>query len=171
MHTQSVESALGFIVLSFLMWSVTFAVLVFGVILRRKVLLWNDEWKEMIQQTGMTMADFADDLQRTFEKMRGTYRLLGFFLVVLLALLGGLVYMAFMQKPILTVPNTANNLWLLTLIALSVVMPAFVNFGMGVYVTETMLLKANTFLLTDAREEMKEKKVKNRFAERTQEMK
>ena len=171
MNTQSVESALGFIILSFLAWTVTFAVLVFGVILRRKVLLWGDEWKEMVQQTGMTMADFADDLQRTFEKIRGTYRLLGFFLVVLLAMLGGLVYMAFMQKPILTVPNTANNLWLLTLIAMSVVMPAFVNFGIGAYVTETMLLKTNEFLLNDAKEEMKEKKIKNHMVQRTEEMK
>lgn len=168
---QSVESSLGFIVLSFLTWSVTFAVLVFGVILRRKVLLWNEQWKEMIENTGMSMEDFADDLQRTFEKVRSTYRLLGFFLAVLLGLMGGVVYMAFLQKPILTVPNTANNLWLLILIALSAVVPAFVNYGIGVYIVETMLLKANAFVFEKTKENMKEKKVKIRLAERTKEAK
>jgi hypothetical protein len=150
---------------------VTFAVLVFGVILRRKVLLWNDQWKEMVENTGMSMEDFADDLQRTFEKVRSTYRLLGFFLAVLLVLLGSVVYMAFLQKPFLTVPNTANGLWLLILIAISAVMPAFVNFGIGVYIVETMLLKANEFVFEKTRENMKEKKAKIRLAERTKEAK
>jgi hypothetical protein len=168
---QTVESSLGFIALSFLTWSVTFAVLVFGVILRRKVLLWNEQWKEMVENTGMSMEDFADDLQRTFEKVRSTYRLLGFFLVVLLVLLGSVVYMAFLQKPFLTVPNTANGLWLLILIAISAVMPAFVNFGIGVYIVETMLLKANEFVFEKTREDMKEKKAKIRLAERTKEAK
>ena len=84
MFNQGICSSLGFVALSFLTWSVTFAVLVFGVILRRKVLLWNEQWKEVIEHSGTNMKDFADDLERTFEKLRGTYRLLGFFLVVIL---------------------------------------------------------------------------------------
>jgi hypothetical protein len=85
--------------------------------------------------------------------------------------MGGVVYMAFLQKPFLTVPNTANNLWMLTLIAISAVMPAFVNFGIGAYIVETMLLKANTFVFDKTKEEMKEKRVKIRLAERTKEAK
>jgi hypothetical protein len=79
--------------------------------------------------------------------------------------------MAFLQKPFLTVPNTANGLWLLILIAISAVMPAFVNFGIGVYIVETMLLKANEFVFEKTREDMKEKKAKIRLAERTKEAK
>ena len=39
MTNPTVESAIGFFLLSLLTWTVTFTVLVFGVILRRKILM------------------------------------------------------------------------------------------------------------------------------------
>jgi hypothetical protein len=170
MLNQDISSSLGFIVLSFLTWSVTFAVLVFGVILRRKVLLWNDQWKEMVEQSGTEMKDFADDLERTFEKLRGTFRLLGFFLFVVLVLMGFVIYLGFVQKPILGAPQVTNSLWLLTLIALSAVLPAFVNFGVGIYITETMLLKANDFVFYEASREMRERRARIKALQKAKEL-
>ena len=170
MVNQEISSALGFIILSFLTWTVTFAVLVFGVILRRKVLFWNGQWKEMIIESGIKIKDYADELERTFEKLRGTFRLLGFFLVLILILMGTVIYLGFVQKPILGAPQVMNSLWLLTLIALSVVLPAFVNFGVGLYVTETMVLKANNFAFYDATVDMREKKLRNQALEKAKEI-
>jgi hypothetical protein len=170
MLNQDISSSLGFIVLSFLTWSVTFAVLVFGVILRRKVLLWNDQWKEMIEQSGTEMKDFADDLQRTFEKLRGTLRLLGFFLFVVLVLMAAVIYLGFVQKPILGAPQVTNSLWLLILIALSAILPAFVNFSVGVYITETMLLKANDFVFYQASFDMRERQARIKVLKKTKEI-
>jgi len=170
MLNQDVSSSFGFIVLSFLTWSVTFSVLVFGVILRRKVLLWNDQWKEMIEQSGTEMKDFADDLQRTFEKLRGTFRLLAFFLFVILVLMGSVIYLGFIQKPILGAPQVTNSLWLLTLIALSAILPAFVNFGVGIYITETMLLKANDFVFFQANQDMRERRVRIKALQKAKEL-
>ena len=169
MFNQGISSSLGFVALSFLTWSVTFAVLVFGVILRRKVLLWNEQWKEVIEHSGTNMKDFADDLERTFEKLRGTYRLLGFFLVVILILMGTVIYLG-LVKPVLGAPQVTDSLWLLSLIALSAVLPAFVNFGVGLYITETMMLKANTFVYTEVHEQMRERKIRQKAAEKAKEM-
>jgi hypothetical protein len=170
MLNQTVSSSLGFIILSFFTWTITFAVFVFGVILRRKVLFWNSQWKEMIEQSGTKIKDYADDLERTFEKLRGTFRLLGFFLLLILILMGMVVYLGFVQKPILGAPQMTNSLWLLTLIALSVVLPAFVNFGIGLYVVETMLLKANNFVFYDATVDMREKKARIKALEKAKEI-
>ena len=49
MLTHSVTGAFGWIILLFLTSTVTFAVVVFGVMLRRKILLWDDEWKKTLQ--------------------------------------------------------------------------------------------------------------------------
>ncbi len=170
MLNQTISSSLGFIILSFFTWTITFAVFVFGVILRRKVLFWNSQWKEMIEQWGTKIKDYADDLERTFEKIRGTFRLLGFFLLLILILMGMVVYLGFIQKPILGAPQMTNSLWLLTLIALSVVLPAFVNFGIGLYVVETMLLKANNFVFYDATVDMREKKARIKALEKAKEI-
>jgi hypothetical protein len=170
MVNQEISSSLGFIILSFLTWTITFAVLVFGIILRRKVLFWDGRWKEKIIESGTKIKDYADDLQRTFEKLRGTFRLLGFFLVLILILMGTVIYLGFVQKPILGAPQVMNGLWLLTLIALSVVLPAFVNFGVGLYVTETMVLKANNFAFYDATVDMREKKLRNKALEKAKEI-
>jgi hypothetical protein len=170
MLNQDISSSLGFIVLSFLTWSITFAVLVFGVILRRKVLLWNNRWKEGIEESGTKMKDFADDLQRTFEKLRGTFRLLGFFLLVILLLMGLVIYLGFAQKPVLGVPQVTSSLWLLILIALSAILPAFVNFGVGIYITETMLLKTNDFVFYQVKRESRERKVRLQAMEKVKEL-
>jgi uncharacterized membrane protein required for colicin V production len=58
----------------------------------------------------------------------------------------------------------------LTLIALSIVLPAFVNFAVGLYVVETMLLKANNFAFYDATLDMREKKLRNQALEKAKEI-
>lgn len=171
MLNQELSTSLGFIVLSFVTWSITFAVLVFGVILRRKVLLWNNRWKESIEESGTKLKDFAEDLERTFEKLRGTFRLLGVFLVLILILMGVVTYLGFVQKPVLGIPQMTSSLWLLILIALSAILPAFVNFGIGIYITETMLLKTNDFVFFDAKKNMRERKVRIQAMEKVKELK
>ena len=170
MQDHSVGAALGFILLTFLTSSITFVVVVFGVILRRKILLWDDRWKETIEQTGESISEFAEDLERTFHKIRSTFRLLGFFLFVIVALMGLVVYTGLQEKPLLGYPQVASSLWLLLLVALSVILPAFVNFGVGTYLTETMLLKANSFAFRDAREEYREKRAKKQMMDKAKEI-
>ena len=113
MLNHAVGSALGFLILSFMTWSITFAFLVFGVMLRRKILLWDDHWKETVEQTGITIGEFAEDLERTYQKVRGTFRLLGFFLVVIAVLMGFVAYLGLLEKPVLGVPQVMSGLWLL----------------------------------------------------------
>ena len=170
MLNHTVGSALGFLILSFMTWSITFAFLVFGVMLRRKILLWDDHWKETVEQTGVTITEFAEDLERTYEKVRGSFRLLGFFLAVIVIMMGCVTYLGLLEKPILGVPQVMSGLWLLSLVALSVILPAFVNFAVGAYFTETMLLKANAFVFRDAKEEAREKKVKIKMMEKAKEI-
>jgi hypothetical protein len=171
MSDLPLNSIVGYLVLSFITWSVTFAVVVFGVMLRRKILLWDDFSKEEAEKGGMNMKDTADELQRTFWKVRATYRWLGFFLFVFLVLMGAVVYLAFLEKPPLGMTQTLSGLWILSLVALSAILPAFINFGVGTYVAETMFLKANVFAYQDAREEMKEKRAKLRIMEQARQMK
>jgi hypothetical protein len=171
MLNHSVESALGYLILSFLTWSITFTVLVFGVILRRKILLWDDRWKEKLEEEGVSVKDYAEDLELTYEKVRYTFRLLGFFLLMILALMAYVVYLGTLDKPILGFPQMTSSLWLLALVALSFVLPAFVNFAVGAYLTETMLLKANAFVYRDLREEIQEKKAKLRVMEKAKQIK
>ena len=171
MLNHSVGSALGFLVLSFLAWSVTFAFLVFGVMLRRKILLWDDKWKETIEERGTAITDFAEDLERSYEKVRGIFRLLGFFLFVILVLMGFVVYLSLQEKPILGMSQTVSSLWLLSLVALSVVLPAFVNFGVGAYLAETTFLKANAFAYREAKEDAREKRAKMQMMEKAKQLK
>jgi hypothetical protein len=171
MTNPTVESAIGFFLLSLLTWTVTFTVLVFGVILRRKILLWDDQWKEKLEGRGQSIKQYAEDLQMTYEKVRSTYRLLGFFLIVIVAMMVGVVYLAMMQKPLLGLPQTMSSLWLLALVTLSALLPAFVNFGVGAYVAETMLLKANAFVYMEVREENKQRQAKVQFMEKAKQLK
>ena len=107
----------------------------------------------------------------TYEKVRSTYRLLGFFLIVIVAMMVGVVYLAMMQKPLLGLPQTMSSLWLLALVTLSALLPAFVNFGVGAYVAETMLLKANAFVYMEVREENKQRQAKVQFMEKAKQLK
>jgi hypothetical protein len=172
MLNHTAGSAIGFLILSFLTWSITFAILVFGVMLRRKILLWDDQWKESTEEGGVSIRDYAEGLERTFEKMRSTFRLLGFFVVVLVGLMVWVGYLNLgTDRPLLGMPQVMSSLWLLTLVMLSVVLPAFINFGIGTYVAETMLLKANAFVHKDVKEEMREKRAKIRMMEKAKELK
>lgn len=171
MLNHTVGSAIGFLLLSFMTWSITFAFLVFGVMLRRKILLWDDRWKETIEANGTSVAEFAEDLERTYEKIRGTFRLLGFFLFFIVVMMGFVAYLGLLEKPVLGVTQVMSGIWLLALVALSVILPAFVNFAVGAYFTETMLLKANAFVFRDAAEDMREKKIKIKMMEKAKEMK
>jgi len=169
---HSVGSALGFLILSFLTWSVTFAILVFGVMLRRKILLWDDQWKEKLDESGISVQDYADDMTRTYEKIRSTFRLLGFFLLVIVGLMVWVGYLNLgYEKPILGYLQVASSLWLLLLVALSVIAPAFINFAVGTYLSETMMLKANVFVHKEAQEQMREKKAKVQFLEKAKQLK
>ena len=170
MLQHSVTTAWGFLILSFMTWSITFAFIVFGVMLRKKILLWDANWKETVEASGTTIREFAEDLERSFEKIRSTFRLLGFFVFVIIGLMGLVGYLGLLEKPILGHFQVASSLWLLTLVALSVILPAFINFGMGTYVAETMLLKANAFVFEEVREEMREKKAKLKMMEKVKEM-
>jgi hypothetical protein len=171
MLNTSVGAALGFIILTFLTSSITFVIVVFGIMLRRKILLWDDHWKETIESTGVSIGDFAEDLERSFQKIRGSFRLLGFFMIVIVALMGLIVYEGFLPKPVLGAHQVMSGLWLLLLVALSVVLPAFVSFAVGTYLSETMLLKANAFAFLEARENYKEKKVKMQMMDKAKEIK
>lgn len=171
MYDHSTGTALGFILLTFLTSSVTFMVVVFGIILRRKILFWDDRWKENVEASGETVVQFAEDLERTYEKVRSTFRLLGFFVVLLVAFMGFVVYMGVQEHPVLGYPQVQNSLWLLLLVLLSAVLPAFINFAVGTYLTETMLLKANAFAFLDAREEFREKKIKKQMMDKAKELK
>jgi hypothetical protein len=171
MLNHTVDSALGYLILSFLTWSVTFTVLVFGVILRRKILLWDEHWREKLEDSGTTVKVFAEELEITYEKIRATLRLLGFFLVIIVALMAFVVYLAMLQKPILGFPQVINSLWILALVALSALLPAFVNFAVGTYLTETMLLKANAFVYLEVKGEIVEKKTKLKIVEKAKQLK
>jgi hypothetical protein len=170
MLNHYIGTAMGFILLTFLTSCITFVIVVFGVILRHKILLWDDSWKETIEATGVSVGDFADDLERTFQKIRGTFRLLGFFLFLIVALMALVVYAGFMPKPALGPFQVMSSLWLLILVALSVVLPAFASFGVGTYLAETMLLKANTFAWREAREDYREKRAKMQMVEKAKEL-
>jgi hypothetical protein len=170
MLTHSVAQATGWLILLFLTSSITFAVVVFGVMLRRKILLWDNEWKQTLQDEGLSLTDFADGLERTYEKIRSHMRLLGAFLLVVVAIMVAVVYLGSLEKPVLELPYVANALWLLTFIILAVLLPAFLNFAVGTYLAETMMLKANSFVLADAKEDFKEKKMKLRIREKAKEI-
>ena len=173
MISHSAGTAVGFLVLSFLTWSITFAIVVFGVMLRRKILLWDDNWKETLEENGTSVRDYAEGLDRSFEKVRSTFRLLGFFLLVIVALMVwvGYLNLGFPDRPILGMTQVMSSLWLLALVSLSVIIPAFINFGIGTYVAETMLLKANAFVFRDVKEEMREKRAKIKMVEEAKELK
>jgi hypothetical protein len=171
MLSTSVGAAIGFIILTFMTSSITFVIVVFGVMLRRKILLWDEHWKETIESTGVSIGDFAEDLERSFEKIRGTFRLLGFFLIIIVALMALVVYAGFLPKPELGPNQVMSGLWLLLLVALSVILPAFVSFAVGTYLAETMLLKANAFAFVEARQDYQEKKVKMQMMEKAKELK
>ena len=83
--------------------------------------------------------------------------------------MGTVIYLG-LVKPVLGAPQVTDSLWLLSLIALSAVLPAFVNFGVGLYITETMMLKANTFVYTEVHEQMRERKIRQKAAEKAKEM-
>jgi hypothetical protein len=170
MFNTSLGAALGFVILTFLTSSITFVIVVFGVILRRKILLWDDHWKETIESTGVTIGDFADDLERSFIKVRSTYRLLGFFVIVIVVLMGVVVYAGLIPKPVLEAPQVSSSLWLLLLVALSAILPAFVSYAVGTYMAETMLLKANAFAYLVAKDDYREKKAKMQMVAKAKEL-
>ena len=168
---NSVGSALGFIFITFLTSTVSFTVLVFGVMLRRKILLWDDQWRERVVASGTTMDEYADDLERTYEKVRGSFRLLGFFLVVIVLLMGVVAFLGIQEHPLLGSTQTSTSLWLLSLVALAIILPAFINFAVGTYLAETMMLKAGAFAFLDAKDDMREKRMKQKMMEKAKELK
>lgn len=159
------NSAKGYLALAFLTWFVMFGVLLCGILLRRRILAWDEEWRRSVEEGGRSLKDWAESVEATFRRIRATARLLGFFLAGIILLMGLLLYLGLGGRTFFGLPQIANGLWLLSLVALAVVLPAFVCFAVGAHLSEIMLLKANDFLQMDEKQEVHEKKARIRGVE------
>jgi hypothetical protein len=165
MGIEVTQTAWAYLTIAALTWFVTFCILAAGTFLKHKILAWDEAWREQVESNGRPLKEFARDFEDSFERIRSTSRVLGGILVVLLLLMGGLLMMTLSAPPLLQMGTTANALWLLALVALSVVLPAYISFSVGRSLSETMLLKANVFLHADDKQEMREKVARIRTME------
>jgi hypothetical protein len=154
------ESVRGYLALALLTWFVTFFILIAGAMLKKRILTWDENWREQLESSGQTIRDYAVEISGFFGKIRDTARILGVALILLLVLMGLLVFLSFGISPLFGMHQIANGLWLLSLIALAVVLPAYVSFSVGRNLSEIMLLKANRFIELDDREEVRQKKAR-----------
>jgi hypothetical protein len=159
------QTAWAYLTIAALTWFVTFCILAAGTFLKHKILAWDEAWREEVEANGRPLKEFAQDFKDSFERIRGTSRILAFILLVLLLLMGLLLITTFSKPPFLQMSTTANILWLLALVGLAVVLPAYVSFSVGRSLSETMLLKANVFLHADDKQEMREKVARIRTME------
>jgi hypothetical protein len=165
MGIEVTQTAWAYLTLAALTWFVTFLILVAGAFLKHKILAWDEKWRQDVESNGRPLKEFAKDFNDSFERIRGTSRVLGGILVVLLVLMGLALILTLTSKPTLQMATTANALWLLALVALAVVLPAYVSFSVGRNLSETMLLKANVFLHADDSQEIREKVARIRAME------
>ena len=165
MGIEVTQTAWAYLTIAALTWFVTFCILVAGAFLKHKILAWDQPWREEVENNGRSLKEYAKDFQGSFERIRGTSNVLAGILVVLLVLMGGLLLLTLSSPPVLQMATTANALWLLALVALTVVLPAYVSFSVGRDLSETMLLKANVFLHADDAQEMREKVARIRTME------
>jgi hypothetical protein len=157
MGIELTQTAWAYLTIAALTWFVTFCILAAGTFLKHKILAWDEVWRREVEANGRPLKEFAQDFKDSFERIRGTSRILGFILLVLLLVMGLLLVTTFSAPPFLQMSTTANILWLLALVGLAVVLPAYVSFSVGRSLSETMLLKANVFLHADDKQEMREK--------------
>lgn len=165
------QSAKGFLALAVLTWVVMFGIFIVGLFLKRRILLWDEKWREKVEQGGMSLKEWAQNVENIVSRIRVTTRLLGFFLFFLLLLMGGLLYWGTSPNSLIGVVHVANGLWLLTWITLAVLLPVFVCFAVGTHLSETMLLRANDFLQLDEKQEVREKKARLRGIELAKKLK
>jgi hypothetical protein len=165
MGIEVTQTAWAYLTIAALTWFVTFCILAIGTFLKHKILAWDEEWRQEVESNGRPLKEYARDFQDSFERIRGTSRILAGILVVLLLLMGFILFLAFQAPPALGVSTTANILWLLALVGLAVVLPAYVSFSVGRSLSETMLLKANVFLHADEKQEVREKVARIRAME------
>jgi len=166
MGIEVTQTAWAYLTLAALTWFVTFLILVTGAFLKHKILAWDEKWRQAVESQGRPLKDFALDFQDSFDRIRDTSRILAGILTLLLVLMGALLVVALTtSKPILQMDATANALWLLALVAVAVVLPAYVCFSVGRNISETMLLKANVFLHADEAQEVREKVARIRAME------
>jgi|GEM_PF-1169293 multidrug efflux pump subunit AcrB len=165
MGIEVTQTAWAYLMIAALTWFVTFCILAIGTFLKHKILAWDEMWRQDVEAGGRPLKEYAEDFQDSFERIRGTSRVLAFILVVLLILMGFCLVLTFQNPPFMGMSTAANALWLLALVALAVVLPAYVCFSVGRSLSETMLLKANIFLHADAKQEMREKVARIRAME------
>jgi len=154
------ESVRGYLALALLTWFVTFFILIAGAMLKKRILAWDENWLENLEQSGQSIRDYAAEVAGVFDKIRATARILGVALVCLLVLMGVMVVLSFGTPPLFGMHQVANGLWLLALIAMAVVLPAYVSFSVGRNLSEIMLLKANRFIELDDQEDIRQKKAR-----------
>jgi hypothetical protein len=154
------ESVRGYLALALLTWFVTFFILIAGAMLKKRILAWDESWLENLEQSGQSIRDYAAEVAGVFAKIRDTARILGYALVLLLVLMGFMVILSFGTAPLFSMYQVANGLWLLALVAMAVVLPAYVSFSVGRNLSEIMLLKANRFIELDDAEEVRQKKAR-----------
>jgi hypothetical protein len=165
MGIEVTQTAWAYLLLAALTWFVTFLILVAGAFLKHKILAWDEKWRQEVESNGRPLKEYAKDFGDSFERIRGTSRVLGGILVVLLVLMGVALIFTLSSKPALQMATAANALWLLALVAVAVVLPAYVSFSVGRNLSETMLLKANVFLHADESQEVREKVARIRAME------
>jgi len=159
------ESVRGYLALALLTWFVTFFLLVAAAMLKKRILAWDEGWVENLEQSGQSLRSYVAEVAGVFEKIRYTSRILGGALIFLLVLMGLLVFLSFGSAPLFGMHQIANGLWLLSLIAMAVVLPAYVSFSVGRNLSEIMLLKANRFIELDDQQEFRQKKARMRGLE------
>jgi hypothetical protein len=159
------ESVRGYLALALLTWFVTFFILIAAAMLKKRILSWDESWVNDLEQSGQSLRDYAAEVAGVFGKIRATARILGAALILLLILMGILVFFSFGADPLFGMHQIANGLWLLSLVAMAVVLPAYVSFSVGRNLSEIMLLKANRFIEMDDLEEVRQKKARMRGLE------
>lgn len=154
------ESVRGYLALALLTWFVTFFILIAGAMLKKRILSWDEGWVNDLEKSGQSIRDYATEISGVFAKIRDTSRILGAALILLLVVMGVLVFFSFGVSPLFGMHQIANGLWLLSLVAMAVVLPAYVSFAVGRNLSEIMLLKANRFIEMDDREEIRQKRAR-----------
>ncbi len=165
MGIEVTQTAWAYLTIAALTWFVTFVILVAGTFLKHKILSWDQNWREAAESGGRPLKEQAKDFEESFTRIRDTSRILGGILVVLLVIMGFLLVFTVTPKPAFQMATTANALWLLALVALAVVLPAYVCFSVGRNLSETMFLKANVFLHADEAQDIREKVARIRAME------
>jgi thiosulfate reductase cytochrome b subunit len=164
------HSAAGYLILATLTWFITFIILGAGVFFRRRILSRDEKWKDAMESQGTPLEHYVEDMKASYKKIQSTSRILGGLLFIFLILMGFLLYVGFVHPNILGMRQVMSGLWLLTLLIVAVILPAYVSFAVGRNLSETMLLKANFFIHRNEIQIIKEKRLKQKMTEKAKEI-